>query len=443
MSVRSVVRGFHPANGSGGDGNLMKDRIIANNLKLKNGISVGTVATPPLTATVGSVIFNSTLNTTQYFDKNGVWRNTSAVLPVIAGVPVGVEDTGSVKFDTTGNTMYVYDGGWLPIGGGGGGAVNTWERITVGGFPLHRPNFTAIGLGVLTDKLVWGSQTLYSTSSPAATETRMIFDPANSSFRVGYASGVQWDAANVGQYSFAAGQNNTASGLNSICLGGKNNTASGVESGVFCGSANIITSALDSAIVAGGTNTINIGGTHSAILCGFQNIINGSQSAIVAGTDNIVSGAKSAVLCGDSNQVNHANSSVLSGTGIITQRPDCATAYNLEIRQSSYRFPAVISGVATYVVPTSCPSVLLIETPITSVTLPTATGSGRELFFILNYVATCAIDAATNLGVIRITSSGAVGSVSLVNPGVAGNAYAIKLYDIAANLWFGQQMLVT
>jgi hypothetical protein len=50
--------------------------------------------------------------------------------------------------------------------------------------------------------------------------TRMMWYPRKAAFRVGYVNGTQWDAANIGQHSFAAGLNARASGDSaSIALG--------------------------------------------------------------------------------------------------------------------------------------------------------------------------------------------------------------------------------
>jgi len=73
--------------------------------------------------------------------------------------------------------------------------------------------------------------------------TRMIWYPRKASFRAGGISGTQWDAANIGSYSVAIGQDVRASGDNSTAFGlrsvaaqvssfaaGEDNTASGAAS---------------------------------------------------------------------------------------------------------------------------------------------------------------------------------------------------------------------
>jgi hypothetical protein len=73
--------------------------------------------------------------------------------------------------------------------------------------------------------------------------TRAMWYPRKAAFRAGTISGTQWDAANIGSYSFAAGQDVRASGDNATAFGlrsvaaqvssfaaGEDNTASGAAS---------------------------------------------------------------------------------------------------------------------------------------------------------------------------------------------------------------------
>jgi len=62
--------------------------------------------------------------------------------------------------------------------------------------------------------------------------TRMFFNPNKAAFRAGNVSGTQWDNVNVGSYSTAFGETNTASGVYSMVFG-KWNIASGLNSTAF------------------------------------------------------------------------------------------------------------------------------------------------------------------------------------------------------------------
>lgn len=84
----------------------------------------------------------------------------------------------------------------------------------------------------------------YSGGIPAeGSGTRMMWYPEKASFRAGNVDGTQWDDANIGYLSFAAGDGVRASGDNSVALGlrcvaaqvssfavGEQNTASGAAS---------------------------------------------------------------------------------------------------------------------------------------------------------------------------------------------------------------------
>ncbi len=73
-----------------------------------------------------------------------------------------------------------------------------------------------------------------------------------SAFRCGTTTGSQWNISNIGEESFAVGQNTLASGDQSICFG-LNNESNGNQSSVF-GFDNIANGPL--AFVAGGSNTL-------------------------------------------------------------------------------------------------------------------------------------------------------------------------------------------
>ncbi|HEX5869540.1 MAG TPA: hypothetical protein VFY65_03930, partial [Longimicrobium sp.] len=73
--------------------------------------------------------------------------------------------------------------------------------------------------------------------------TRMMWYPRKAAFRAGGISGTQWDAANIGDYSVAIGQDVRASASNAVAFGlrstaaqqssfavGEDNTASGAAS---------------------------------------------------------------------------------------------------------------------------------------------------------------------------------------------------------------------
>ncbi len=99
-----------------------------------------------------------------------------------------------------------------------------------------------------TDDLVFGSPQL-DDDGDANHDNRIFFDKSKGAFRAGNANGTQWDDANVGDYSFAAGAGVTASGNSSTALG-SGITASGQSSFVQGGLS--VASGEFSVVIGGG-----------------------------------------------------------------------------------------------------------------------------------------------------------------------------------------------
>lgn len=111
--------------------------------------------------------------------------------------------------------------------------------VSSGGMGLFRVNVDA---GVLAGGLYDGD--VSGTGVPAeGAGTRMMWYPRKAAFRAGSIIGTQWDAANIGSYSVAMGQDVRASGDNGVAFGvrstaagsstfavGEDNTASGAAS---------------------------------------------------------------------------------------------------------------------------------------------------------------------------------------------------------------------
>jgi hypothetical protein len=111
--------------------------------------------------------------------------------------------------------------------------------VSSGGQGLFRVNVDA---GVLVGGTYDGDAS--GTGVPAeGSGTRMMWYPRKGAFRAGGISGTQWDAANIGDYSVAMGQDVRASASNAVAFGlrttaaqqssfaaGEDNTASGAAS---------------------------------------------------------------------------------------------------------------------------------------------------------------------------------------------------------------------
>jgi len=111
--------------------------------------------------------------------------------------------------------------------------------VSSGGQGLFRVNVDA---GVLVGGIYDGDAS--GTGIPAeGSGTRMMWYPRKGAFRAGGINGTQWDAANIGDYSVAIGQDVRASASNAVAFGlrstaaqqssfaaGEDNTASGAAS---------------------------------------------------------------------------------------------------------------------------------------------------------------------------------------------------------------------
>ena len=85
------------------------------------------------------------------------------------------------------------------------------------GIGTATPNTNAllhVDLGSSTIKglLVTGTYDASSIVPDLGAGSRMMFYPGKGAFRAGYVNGTQWDNANVGRFSTAFGERNTAMG---------------------------------------------------------------------------------------------------------------------------------------------------------------------------------------------------------------------------------------
>lgn len=201
--------------------------------------------------------------------------------------------------------------------------INLWEQFTLGPTTYYRQNITDLGVGIVTNSFLFGTQTENSTDVPAATPRRIIFD-TNGSFRAGVASGTQWDTVNRGVASTAFGSDNTASGAVSFVGGGTLNVAGGDASFIgggnnAAGSPNI-TSAINCFIGAGQDNTAS--NSHAAVIAGIDNTAGGVCSIVGAGGSlnggNNTLGLDSGILAGGGNRALGQESMIGAGAFNIT-----------------------------------------------------------------------------------------------------------------------------
>lgn len=147
--------------------------------------------------------------------------------------------------------------------------------------------------------------------------SRMMWYPKKSAFRAGYVSGVNWDDANIGNYSFAVGYNTRASGLYSAAFG-FSTTASGegsfavgnlsIASGYYSFAAGHNPSATGDHSIALGRGAI--ANAYGSIAIGYHPQVD-AQHGLALGNYVYVSGQNS-VGMGYHSHVNHPGSFVYS-----------------------------------------------------------------------------------------------------------------------------------
>jgi trimeric autotransporter adhesin len=137
---------------------------------------------------------------------------------------------------------------------------------------------------------------------PTGAGTRMIWYPKKGAFRAGTVTASQWDDASIGNYSFAANNNNVASGAYSTAFG-FGSVASGQYSFAACqgSSANGIASiAMGTGCSSTGHYSVSIGrastaSDSSAVAIGYHNTATGKYS-VSLGYESLASGDYSTVM---------------------------------------------------------------------------------------------------------------------------------------------------
>jgi Chaperone of endosialidase/YadA head domain repeat (2 copies) len=185
-----------------------------------------------------------------------------------------------------GNTIQHVEFSWTD-GGAAQGGVNDHGALTGLGDDDHAQYLLADGARPSVNGFAVDG-TMYQGSIPASGPgTRFMWYPGKAAMRAGYVTGTQWDDANIGVASFAAGWNSSATGSLSIALGRADATGNG-------------SIAIGGAALSSGTDAIALGrvaeatGTYSAAL-GELAKASGS-SAIALGQWAVASGALSAAL---------------------------------------------------------------------------------------------------------------------------------------------------
>lgn len=137
-------------------------------------------------------------------------------------------------------------------------------------------DYTSTGLD-----FVFASEKLDDMNDASKGDNRFLFDRSKGAFRAGSVNSTQWNNANRGDYSFAAGRNTTASGNGSFAAG-VGNIASGDNS--FVGGSNN-QSQSPGTFIAGANNTAFVGSSGS-VITGVLNAAN-SPNSLIFGKESV------------------------------------------------------------------------------------------------------------------------------------------------------------
>jgi hypothetical protein len=193
---------------------------------------------------------------------------------------------GLIMFDTITNTIWIHNGNGLPSG---------WQSVANG--TNHWTLSGALGTEIANTNSggLWSSNVTTVLGDPGATlppasgaGTRMMWLPQESAFRVGTVEGAQWDASNIGAWSFASGISTIASGLISTALGNstKATAISSTALGQFTVASGVGSLATGSSSVASGPSSTAMGvqnaaKSHYSTALGNNNIAKGFSSTVI------------------------------------------------------------------------------------------------------------------------------------------------------------------
>jgi hypothetical protein len=145
------------------------------------------------------------------------------------GVPTSYTGRAPMVFNTSTNSLYFYNSGWVPISGGGGSGMAIGGAVTGGTSGSVLFVNASTNLAQNNANLAWDN-TNFNLSIDASGTGQGILKIAtfNGLYRVANASGDNWFAANAGNLTLTGNQNNGAGhrALEAVTTG-SNNTALG------------------------------------------------------------------------------------------------------------------------------------------------------------------------------------------------------------------------
>jgi hypothetical protein len=211
------------------------------------------------------------------------------------------------------------------------------------------------------------------------------------------------------------GASNSVSQNYSNVVGGISNQVTSPFASILGGNSNVL--ACDYGVIAGGQSNNANSATHSAILCGFSNVVAANYASVINGYTNTVYGNYSTVLNGFNNVANN-DYCVIGGRGSTTRTvyqksySSYRRAFNGDTQQATYHLVAL----TTNGTPTVMTAGLGAVASTNLINIP----AGSTLTYKI--IIACRQVGGTNLGAWEIT-------------GVADNtAGTITLYNSTVNL---------
>ena len=314
-----------------------------NNLAIGYNVASTTLQTGDSNILIGTsaAVDTPAADTSNYLNIGGVFYGSMTTGEyTIAGtgaltLPVGTDAqqpgspvAGMFRYNSTDTAIEFYNGAsWVSYDGTATASAAGADRqiqFNDGGTALGADaNFVYTSAG----DFIVGSYQLDDTGT-GSEDYRMFFDVSKGAFRVGQASGTQWNDANVGTRSIALGADAMASGGQSVAMGynttasnlystamGEGTTASG-QSSVAMGAYTIASGSMSTAMghgtTASGNRSTAIG--RDATASGDYSVAIGMADA--AGTDPVVSGEGSlGIFMGDQSGIDVATANTMAILG--------------------------------------------------------------------------------------------------------------------------------
>jgi len=232
---------------------------------------------------------------------------------------------GLLVFDSNTSSFWFYNGGaWVELVSGtidGNTLGEAYDQGGPGAGRIITADAGSVSVQGTDGFEVTGTFNSGNNIGNPGAGTRMFFNPRKAAFRAGRAVGNEWNQANVGNYSTATGNGNTASGVSSFAAGALNNVSGDFAVGL--GTGNLVSG--EGAVAIGESNS----STNSGSFVSGQNSSATSFGSIALGESCIASGdyaiamgnqssanGSSAVALGKDAQANGQNSTAFGNATI-------------------------------------------------------------------------------------------------------------------------------